>query len=501
MQKIYLSSAAALGPSVRAYLRAARGQAVKICSIGASYSPGKHMRNSKKLSTSLLSFTLAAYFMPFMPAGLAVERSQAKPAIKPVAKAVAKPAEAAANETPAAPAVSLVAPNLVPLANDYRSNPDELSWSRYATYLRDLLALPQYVVADAAHILAANPSFGEFKVKVSETGTSHFRVWSFPSIRESHSVIFQTPARTTAIPLPQSVSFREAHIVGAASSSPAKLVVTKKGKAVVSKVVHPAVSGSGPKSLVLIGADRATAALWFKGFQLVEGMPEAPELFSALPAFFTQNVTGKAAFSGNDIVLTIQPPAPAKVEKREEDKIPGVVKDTISKPVAAATTAGYKVVLKFIGGKYTLAGHATDDAPQSIALSFCQAVANSRPDIAKSWLVDGKLISIPKYLGLFGKVSPPMRLVAMSSQGGAARYRLVTSAKNDLIVEVGRITQPGPRRGQLAVKALFVAPSDAIAKNLSGTMVLPGSAATSSTSSSAATSDKPAPSSTAVRKN
>ncbi len=486
------------------------------------------MTNSKKLASSLLSLSLAATYIS-VPASLAIERSAhkpaakspaSKPAMKSAVKAAAKTAAASApanastsastKENATAPAVSLVAANLVPLAEDYRSNPDELSWSRYATYLRDLLALPQYVSAEPAHVVAANPSLGEFKVKVSETGIGNFRVWSFPSIRESHAVIFQTPARTTAIPLPQNVSFRDAHIVGGVAHAPAKVVVVKKGKSSitkVTKVVHPAVSASGPKSLVLIGADRTTAALWFKGFQLVEGIPEAPELFSALPAFFTQNVTGKAAFSGNDIVLTIQPPAPARVEKRDEDKIPGLVKDTISKPVAAASTAGYKVILKFIGGKYTLAGHAADDAPQSIALSFCQAVVNSRPDIAKSWLVDSKLVSIPKYLGLFGRVSPPMRLVAMSSQGGAARYRLVTSAKNDLIIEVGRITQPGPRRGQLAIKALFVAPSDAIAQKLSGTMVLPGGAATSSVNSSATTggtnsgADKPAATSPAVRKN
>ncbi len=483
--------------------------------IGASYLlTGKSMTNSKKLATSLLSLSMAAIFLP---ASLAIERSAHKPAAKssskPVAKPVAKPtanapANASTNLT-AKPAVSLVAANLVPLAEDYRNNPDELSWSRYATYLRDLLALPQYVAAEPTHVVASNPSLGEFKVKVSETGIGNFRVWSFPGIRESHAVIFQTPARTTAIPLPQSVSFRDAHIVGGVSHAAAKVVVVKKGKHTITKVVNVAhtAAPSGPKSLVLIGADRTTSALWFKGFQLVEGIPEAPELFSALPAFFTQNVTGKAAFSGNDIVLTIQPPAPARVEKRDEDKIPGLVKDTISKPVAAASTAGYKVTLKFVGGKYTLAGHTADDAPQSIALSFCQAVVNSRPDIAKSWLVDSKLISIPKYLGLFGRVSPPMRLVAMSSQGGSARYRLVTSAKNDLIVEVGRITQPGPRRGQLAIKALFVAPSDTIAQKLSGTLVLPGGGATPSVNSSATTggthssADRPATTSPAVRKN
>lgn len=426
--------------------------------------------------------------------------------------------QSADGEKPAAtaPTVSLAAANLVQLASDYRASADDLSWARYATYLRDLLALPQFVSADPAQIIAANPSLSEFKVKVSETGIGNFRVWSFPRIVESHAVIFQTPARTTAIPLPQAVAFRDARIVGgfaaSAAAAPAKTVktMTAKGKVahkpagspVAKAVAHPA--AAGPKSLVLIGADRSSGTLWFKGFQLVEGMPEATELFSTLPAFFTQNVTGKAAFSGNDIILTIQPPVVRK-EKVEEEKPAGVVKDTVSKPVVATSAPGYKVVLKFVGSKYTLAGHVPDDAPFSIALSFAQAVAGAKPELAKSWLVDSKLASIPKYLGLFGRVSPPMRLLPMSSAAGASRYRLVTSSKDDLIIEVGRILQPGRLKGQLAIRALFVAPSDAIAQRLSGTMVMPGgvmpggSPAPTATTTSSASSNSTSP--PAVRKN
>lgn len=420
----------------------------------------------------------------------------------------------------AAPTVSLAAANLVQLASDYRASADDLSWARYATYLRDLLALPQFVGADPAQVIAANPSLSEFKVKVSETGIGNFRVWSFPRIVESHAVIFQTPARTTAIPLPQAVAFREARIVGGfaapAAASPVKTLKTLKTvKAVKGKVAphilthsaaHPSAHpvANGPKSLVLIGADRSSGTLWFKGFQLVEGMPEATELFSSLPAFFTQNVTGKAAFSGNDIILTIQAPVVRK-EKVEEEKPAGVVKDTVSKPVVAASAPGYKVVLKFVGSKYTIAGHVPDDAPFSIALSFAQAVAGAKPELAKSWLVDSKLASIPKYLGLFGRVSPPMRLLPMSSAAGASRYRLVTSSKDDLIIEVGRILQPGRLKGQLAIRALFVAPSDAIAQRLSGTMVMPGgvmpggSPAPAATTTSSASSNSTSP--PAMRKN
>lgn len=83
---------------------------------------------------------------------------------------------------------------------------------------------------------------------------------------------------------------------------------------------------------------------------------------------------------------------------------------------------------------------------------------------------------MPKYLGIVGKTNPPMRLVTMSGGASSSRYRLITSGKDDLIVEVGRIITPGRLKGQLAVKALFVAPPDPFAQKLSGTLVMPPAA-------------------------
>jgi len=79
----------------------------------------------------------------------------------------------------------------------------------------------------------------------------------------------------------------------------------------------------------------------------------------------------------------------------------------------------------------------------------------------------------------------------------------VTSAKNDLIIEVGRITQAGRLKGQLAIRALFIAPSDAIAQKLGGTLVMPA-AAPAAPATAGNTDFKPAgvvPLPTALRKN
>ncbi len=184
----------------------------------------------------------------------------------------------------------------------------------------------------------------------------------------------------------------------------------------------------------------------------------------------------RPAFQASDIVLTIQPPSgPSNIPKDPDEK-PDMVIQSNGKPMpvkpVATAVAGYKILLKYMGGKFALAGNLPDDAPLSVALAFCQNICAGHSDVAKGWLTDPKLISIPKYLGLVGRTTPPMRLVAMTGASGA-RYRLITSAKDDLIIDVGRVTAPGKMKGQLAVKGLFIAAPDAYAAKLTGTIVMP----------------------------
>jgi hypothetical protein len=402
----------------------------------------------------------------------------------------------------AVPKRDYAAPVLGTLAKEYKDSPDDVTWGKYFNYLKDVLVNPDFSQASPADLITANPNLNDLHVRVIDAGSKNMHLWSFPSIAECHAVILATPGKTTAIPLPLSIVLREGRIVPSTFSAPAvattKIIVKgkgKKGAKVVRlvKIVRSPASRTNPgiaaapstaagslasygKYLVLIGGDRQTNSLWLKGFKFGDGpLTEAPELFASLPLFFSQNVSGKAAFSGSDIVLTIQPPAgPATV--KDADEKPEVVIQANGKPLPAkpisTAVAGYKVMLKYMGGKFALAGHLPDDAPLAIALAFCQNICAGRSDVAKAWLIDPKLVSIPKYLGLVGRTTPPMRLVAMSGTSGA-RYRLVTSAKDDLIIDVGRITTPGKLKGQLAVKGLFVAPPDPYAAKLAGTLVLP----------------------------
>lgn len=379
----------------------------------------------------------------------------------PPARAVDKPSEPSATGAAAPKPVSLpsmTVPELAALAMEYKTSPDDITWGKYFNLFKDVLASPSLQHADIQLFVQSNPSLSEFKLKVQETAAG--RLFSFQLPRESHTALFQTSqGRVFLIPMPQLTALREARLLGAEAKPAAKA----PGKAAPSQVTAAA-AGHGGKLLALIGGDRVSGTLWFKGYKMENGVLfEAPELFSGLPPFFTQNVAGRASFSGNDILLTILPPVSTDPVK-DADK-PRV------QPV------GYKVLLKFSGSRYGISGKLPEDGPHSVAMNFAQALAASRPEIAKSWLIDPKLISIPKYMGLIGRSTPPLRLVPMSGPaGGGARFRLVTSGKDDLIIEVGRILS-GKLKGQVAIKALFVAPPDPIAQSLMGILVVPHAAA------------------------
>ena len=391
----------------------------------------------------------------------------------------AQQAEIAATAAP--PSINLQAQTaqfLKDTAFEYKNQPDDASLGRYWTFLKDQLLLGELANLDFSSMaLTSNvPGLADLKVRIHDLG-NHSRIFAFPHVKESHALIYQAPAgRSVILPLPQNVALIDARLVGGGGGAvhlPATTQKTSvKGKAQPSKA---AVSAPAPKLLILIGNDRINQTVWLKAYKVNDGwLAEAPEAFASLPVYFSQNVSGRASVSGNDIILTIVSPQTPALQT--------VSGDTSTKPaIKAPASSGYKVVLKYANGKYFLSGKAPDDAPAAIAMSFVQAIAQGKPDLAKSWLQDPKLISIPKYLNLIGRSSPPMRLVPMTGFN-VYRYRVITGNKNDLIIEVARIATAGRLRGQLAVRGLFVAPQDALAKKMTGTVILPNTPATSSQS-------------------
>jgi hypothetical protein len=162
-----------------------------------------------------------------------------------------------------------------------------------------------------------------------------------------------------------------------------------------------------------------------------------------------QNLSSRASFFGNDLILSIG----------------GINSSELSDKGTGNQTSlnGYRIVLKLISGKYCLEGLNTgEDGAFSVAWQFARALEQNKPDLAKIWLTDAKLISIPKYIGYFSKAQPTIKIIPMTSPVlGTSRFRLVTALKEDLILDVCK-----SRALPFGVKALFIAPPDPLANKL-----------------------------------
>jgi len=342
-----------------------------------------------------------------------------------------------------------------PLLNDaikeYKAHADQLSWDKVEKELKDYLATSH---ATLAAMLQANPGLQDVGLKVLDAAGA--RVYYFPKVQECHTALLQSLA---APPPPKPVG-RGKHAVAAPLAPAAgrlqfiNLPLTaalKEARIVHGVAVDPktkATRAEGPRFLVFIGSDKTTGSIWLQAYKATEvGWAESNEVMSGIPPFLLQNLAGKATFSNNDIVLNV------------------TAADNTGKPTVSS---GYKIVLRLLAGKYTVEGKPLDDGPYGIALQFVQAVQQGRQDLAKAWLVDPKLISITRYIGMNNHGGQPCKVIAMASAAsGASRFRVMTYDKDDLILDIGKIKQ------QWAIKGMFIAPPDPLAQKLSGSVPQP----------------------------
>ncbi len=121
-------------------------------------------------------------------------------------------------------------------------------------------------------------------------------------------------------------------------------------------------------------------------------------------------------------------------------------------------TDGYELVMPFTDDRFGFSTKEAQDSANAVAHQFLLAIQYKRLDLAKVWLSDAKLASIPAYLGLFSRSadSQPLRLINMPSPlCGGSRFRLLTGTKDDLIMDVAKM------KNQWLIKGLFIAPGNA----------------------------------------
>ena len=123
----------------------------------------------------------------------------------------------------------------------------------------------------------------------------------------------------------------------------------------------------------------------------------------------------------------------------------------------------YELSMPFINDHFALNATEAQTPATAVALQFLLALQNKRIDLAKIWLADPQLASIPGYLGLYSRTSssPSLKLIKMSAPfTSGSRFRLITSAKDDLIIDVAKI------KTQWMIKALYIAPADHMAREI-----------------------------------
>jgi hypothetical protein len=333
---------------------------------------------------------------------------------------------------------------------------DSEHWQKFFQDFKEVVSHALQSHEDPSPLLKRIKGINDLGIAFADGGS--VKIWSFPKVAESEQLlVFWQEAVARA---PVSVGRRGGRLRKAlpplivsrleAINCPSGTVITSARLLALSS--SGATKSEVGRALILLGSARKTGGVFLQGYKLSSGRWIAsPELFSGAPPFLIQNLTGSISFSGNNLIIGL-----------------GTSQTATNKGADNQSAGGdYKISLVFMGDHYALDQKSGGDPATTVAMQFVTAIQVGRIDLVKGWLADPKLASVPAYLGLYSRDanSTPFKLIPMvvNNQNGIARFRLITFGKNDLILDVGKV------KGQLAVKALFIAPPDALAKKIVST--------------------------------
>jgi len=375
----------------------------------------------------------------------------------PAAGAKLSPQSNTEASVPTEPAVSNFIEAAEASLRAYQSAKDAEHWQKFFQDFKEVVSHAVQSHEDLSSVLKRIKGVNDLAIAFADGGS--VKIWSFPKAAESEQLLVfwqEAVART-----PVHVGRRG----GRVRKSLPPLIVSRleaincPSGSLISSARLIALSGSGAtkssefgRALILLGSERKTGGVLLQGYKLSSGRwIAAPELFSGAPPFLIQNLTGSVSFSGNNLIIGL-----------------GTVQSTTTKGADNQSAGGeYKISLVFMGDHYALDQKSGGDPATTVAMQFVSAIQEGRVDLVKGWLADAKLASIPGYLGLYSRNASltPFKLIPMvvTDKNGIARFRLITFGKNDLILDIGKV------KGQWAVKALFIAPPDALAKKIVST--------------------------------
>ncbi len=347
------------------------------------------------------------------------------------------PGEAEASTAPTAR--SFYSSVLEQSVSQYKSSPNQQSYSQLFSALKSVLAGASGLRLSVPVLVKDNPYLAEFRPKVLESGG--LRLWTFPKASERNRALLQwieVHQQTTGVG-------RRKRVVTSTTTRFQEMQFSRSLNIRDTGIVS---SKDGNKYLLFSG-NSDDGSLAIIPFKLTEsGWQENSEFLNQIPGFLSSNLCGRLSFKGNDLVFTV-----GKMIKSTDST--GVTRFF---PEAESNT--FKFLLKAGDQGYVVSPNLPDEDAFSVVYQFMQAVSQGRSDAAKALLADPKgsalLVSIPKYLGLQGKpIDPAVKVVEMSlPPGHGNRFRLINLGKDDLIFDLGKY------KNQWLVRAIFIAAPD-----------------------------------------
>ncbi len=327
----------------------------------------------------------------------------------------------------------------------YRTNPSPTTFSEVLKAFRQLVAQPALIRVPAGTLVKMFPVLQDLGAKAIDAGSG--RIWIFTQVTSSHDGVIQwadshslvtfvgrrhkikkvtttTSWHTQLLSLPDGITLKEARVTGG--------------------------------YLVLVGEDHGST-LWVHAYRASDGTwNESASQLDSIPTFLKENVSGKIAFRGADLIFT--------VAHAVSGKAAGIINQTIPE----AESATYRFWLHLTENGYVLEQHLPNEEQFFLVRHFLEAIAGNRTDVAKSILADPRLISIPRYVGMQSMGTSTFRVIEMASPpSGVIRFRVITNGKDDLIFDIGRFRDKGAIKDRQAIKAIFVAPPDPWLQQLS----------------------------------
>lgn len=351
----------------------------------------------------------------------------------------------------------------------YRTNPTPATFYELLKAFKQLVSQGSIMKMPAAAVTKAFPVLQDLGVKALDAGPG--KVWIFTRVPSCHDAVVQWADVHTQI----SYVGKRHKVKKVSTSTTWHSQILTVPNDVLLKEARVIGGPEGARMLVLVGDERGSA-LWVHAFKAADGgWTESASSLDSIPAFLRENVSGKLAFRGADLIFTV-----AKT-------VAGTTEGIINQNIPEAESATYRFWLHLTENGYILEQRLPDEDQFGVVHQFLDAVANNRTDFAKSLLQDQKLISIPRYLSLHNAPTAEYRVAELASPpSGAVRFRLVTGGKDDLVFDVGKY------KGQTLIKAIFIAPPDPWVAQIAKVLPLYNHITPAPTAASATTGAEPA---------